>query len=307
MRRSRRTVLASVLAGAGLAVARRVPAAAPAPLMRAIPSTGEKLPIVGIGTNAYDVESPEDLAARREVLREMPSLGGRVIDTARGYGRSEAVIGQLLEELHNRERFFIATKAVSAPQADARIDRSLIDESFASLRVRVIDLLQIHSLVRFADVLPLYREYKQEKRVRYIGATTAATRQHEEFLGVMRRFPLDFVQVDYSIANRDAARDLLPLAQERGIAVLNNMPFGGRNGSLFPMLAGRKLPEWAAEFGATSWAQFLLKYNLSHPAVTAAIPGTTTVEYLRDNQAAAHGPLPDAAQRRRMEQFWDAL
>jgi aryl-alcohol dehydrogenase-like predicted oxidoreductase len=302
---TRRHLLLGALAGIGAGA--RLPAQTPTPLRRPIPSTGEMLPVVGIGTNAYDVESAEDLATRRDVLREMPSLGGRVIDTARGYGRSEAVLGQLLEELHNRDRFFIATKAVSAPQADARIDRALIDQSFASLQVKVIDLLQIHSLVRFADVLPLYREYKQEKRIRYVGATTASARQHHEFLAVMRKEPLDFVQVDYSIANREAAKQLLPVAADRGIAVLNNMPFGGRNGSLFPKVAGRKLPEWAFEFGAKSWAQFMLKYNLSHPAVTAAIPGTTSVEYLRDNQAAAHGPLPDAKQRRKMEQFWDAL
>ncbi len=132
--------------------------------------------------------------------------------------------------------------------------------------------MQVHSLVRFDDVMPLLREYKQEKRIRYIGATTAAPRQHAEFLEIMRKHPLDFVQVDYSIASRDSAKDLLPLAQERGIAVINNMPFGGRNGSLFPRVAGKPLPDWAKEFDATTWAQFMLKYNLSHPAITVAIP-----------------------------------
>lgn len=263
--------------------------------------------MIGIGANAYDVESPADIAARREVLREFPDLGGRVIDTARGYGRSEAVIGQLLAELGNRDRYFIATKPVSAPQAEADINRQLIDESFTSLRVQVIDLLQVHSLVRFDDVMPLLREYNQQKRVRYIGATTAAPRQHAQFMDIMRRHPLDFVQVDYSIANRAAARDLLPLAQARGIAVLNNMPFGGRNASLFPRVAGKPLPGWASEFEASTWAQFMLKYNLSHPAVTAVIPGSTSVEYLRDNQAAGRGRLPDAAMRRRMERYWDSL
>jgi aryl-alcohol dehydrogenase-like predicted oxidoreductase len=253
------------------------------------------------------VESAADIAARREVLREFPALGGRVIDTARGYGRSEAVIGQLLAELGNRDRYFIASKPVSAPQAEGVINRQLIDESFASLRVPVIDLLQVHSLVRFDDLMPLLREYKQEKRIRYVGATTAAPRQHAQFLEVMRTQPLDFVQVDYSIANRAAGQDLLPLAQRRGIAVLNNTPFGGRNASLFPRVAGKPLPDFAAEFGAKTWAQFMLKYNLSHPAITAVIPGTTTVEYLRDNQAAGRGRLPDAALRRRMEQYWDAL
>jgi len=305
---TRRSLLKGVLAVAG--ASRLASAAEPSaqPLIqRVIPSTGERIPVVGIGTNAYDVESSEDLATRKAVLRDFPALGGRVIDTARGYGRSEAVIGQLLAELGNRDRYFIATKPVSAPQAEALINRQLIDESFTSLRVKVIDLMQVHSLVRFNDVMPLLREYKQEKRIRYIGATTAAPRQHKEFIEVMRRQPLDFVQVDYSIANRAAAQDLLPLAQERGMAVLNNVPLGGRNTSLFPRVAGRKLPDWAAEFGAITWAQFMLKYNLSHPAITAVIPGTTTPEYLRDNQAAGRGVLPDVALRKRMEQYWDAL
>ena len=304
----RMLVRGAIAAGAAASrLAAAVESTAQSPILRAIPSTGERIPVVGIGANAYDVESAEDIAMRREVLREFPVLGGRVIDSARGYGRSEVVIGQLLAELGNRERFFIATKPVSAPQGTGVIDRPLIDESFTSLRTRVIDLLQVHSLVRFDDVMPLLREYQQQKRVRYIGATTAAPRQHAEFLAVMRKHRLDFVQVDYSIANREAAKDLLPLAQELGIAVLNNVPLGGRGASLFPRVAGKPLPAFAAEFGASTWAQFMLKYNLSQPAITAVIPGTTNVEHLRDNQAAGRGDLPDAALRRRMEQYWDAL
>lgn len=307
MKITRRTAIQGALAAAGAWRVSFAASVSAVPILRTIPSTGERVPVVGIGANAYDVESAADIAARREVLREFPALGGRVIDTARGYGRSEAVIGQLLAELGNRDRYFIATKPISAPQADANINRQLIDESFTSLRVRVIDLMQVHSQVRFDDVMPLLREYKQEKRLRYTGATTAAPRQHAEFLQMMRRQPLDFVQVDYSIADRAAANELLPLAQERGIAVLNNTPFGGRNASLFPRVAGKPLPEWASEFDATSWAQFMLKYNLSHPAITAVIPGSTSIEYLRDNQAAGRGRLPDSAMRRRMEQYWDSL
>lgn len=307
---SRRSMLRAALGVAAAARAARLPAAtddAGEPLLRTVPSTGEKLPVVGIGTNAFDVEAPQALAPLREVLRAMPALGGSVVDSARGYGRSEKVIGQLVAELGNRQRFFLATKPVSAPQADAAITRQLIDQSFADLRVPVIDLAQVHSLVRFDDVMPLLREYQQDKRIRYIGATTASPRQHQQFLEVMRRHRLDFVQVDYSIANRAAAADLLPLAAERGIAVLNNMPLGGRNASLFPRVANVPLPDFAADFGARSWAQFLLKYNLSHPAITAVIPGTTNVDHLRDNQAAGRGRLPDAAMRGRMERFWDAL
>jgi len=303
---TRRGVVAGILGA--WAASRPVGAAQPlTPILRSIPSTGERLPVVGIGANAYDVDSPAAIAPLRDVLREFPTLGGRVIDTARGYGRSEAVIGELLHTLDNRDRFFIATKPISAPQAQSVINRALIDESFTSLKVSRIDLLQVHSLVRFDDVMPLLREYKQEQRIRYIGATTAAPSQHAQFIEVMRRHPLDFVQVDYSIANRAAARDLLPLAQERGIAVLNNVPLGGRNASLFPRVAGKALPDWAGEFDATSWAQFMLKYNLSHPAITAVIPGTTNLEHLRDNQAAGRGRLPDAPMRRRMEQYWDSL
>jgi aryl-alcohol dehydrogenase-like predicted oxidoreductase len=302
---TRRTLLQAALAAGATRWA--AAADAQAPILRAIPSTGERIPVVGIGSNAYDVDSAADLAARKAVLREFPDLNGRLIDTARGYGRSEEVIGQLLAELGNRERYFIATKAISAPQAQAVLTRALIDESFTSLRVQVIDLMQVHSLVRFDELMPIYREYKQEKRIRYIGATTAAPSQHAQFIAAMRKEKLDFVQVDYSIANREAAKDLLPLAQEKGIAVLNNVPFGGKNASLFPRVAGKPLPDWAKEFDATSWAQFMLKYNLSHPAITAVIPGTTTVEFLHDNQAAGRGRLPDTALRKRMEQYWDAL
>jgi aryl-alcohol dehydrogenase-like predicted oxidoreductase len=307
---TRRTVIQGALATAGVARFADALAAESAdlpPILRTIPSTGERIPVVGIGSNAYDVETPAATAPLKEVLREFPGLGGKVIDTARGYGRSEAVIGQLLAELGNRKRYFIATKAISAPQAQAVLTRALIDESFQALRVQVIDLMQVHSMVRLEELIPIYREYKQEKRIRYIGSTTASASQHAQFIESMKKHPLDFVQVDYSIANRAAAQDLLPLAQERGIAVLNNMPFGGRNGSLFPRVAGKPVPEWAGDFDASTWAQFMLKYNLSHPAITAVIPGTTSPAYLRDNQAAGRGRLPDAAMRRRMEQHWDSL
>ncbi len=305
MKFTRRAVLRGAAAAA--LASQCAAAAEPALIQRTIPSTGERIPVVGIGSNAYDVESAVDLEERKAVLRQFPMLGGRLIDTARGYGRSEVVIGQLLEQLGNRDKYFIATKPISAPQAQAVLTRALIDESFTALRVKVIDLFQVHSLVRFDELVPLYREYKQEKRIRYIGATTASASQHQQFIDAMRRQKLDFVQVDYSIDNRESARQLLPIAQDMGVAVLNNMPFGGVRGSLFPRVAGKPLPGFAKEFGATTWAQFMLKYNLSHPAITAAIPGTTTIEYLRDNQAAGLGVLPDAALRKRMEQYWDAL
>lgn len=276
-------------------------------IVRRIPSTGEEMPAVGIGTNAYDVTSPGELAARREVLRAMPELGGRLIDTARGYGRSEEVIGSLLADLGNRDRFFLATKPVSAPQAQEPVTRAVIEESFTRLQTQRIDLLQVHSLLRLDELMPLFEEYKRMGRIRYIGVTTANTQTHERLVEVMRRHRLDFIQVDYSIADRAAAQQVLPLAQDRGIGVLNNVPFGGRNRSVLPRLAGRKLPEWAAELDASSWPQFLLKYCLSHPAITAVIPGTTTLAHLTDNLGGGRGRLPDATLRKRMERLWADL
>jgi len=277
------------------------------PILRKIPSTGEQVPVIGIGGNGYDVSEPKDIAVRREVLQAMPELGGRIIDTARGYGRSEEVIGSLLAELGSRERFFIATKPLSAPQADAVITRDLVEESFRKLRTDRIDLLQVHSLLRLDELIPLFMEYKRAGRVRYIGVTTSVERQHAQMLEAMRRHPIDFIQVNYSIENRAVEQHILPLALEKGIAVLNNVPFGGRSGSLLARAAGKPLPKWAAEFDVTSWPQFLLKYCVSHPGITAVIPGTTKLSHLRDNQAGGRGRLPDAALRRRMEQLWADL
>ncbi|MEJ0034754.1 MAG: aldo/keto reductase [Gammaproteobacteria bacterium] len=275
--------------------------------MRRIPSTGEQMPVVGIGTNGYDVTSAQDIAARREVLRAMPDLGGRLLDTARGYGRSEEVVGSLLAELGNRDRFFVATKPISAPQADATLTQALLDESFTRLRVKRIDLLQVHSLLRLDELMPMFLEYKRAGKIRYIGATTSVSTRHEQLLEAMRRYPLDFVQVNYSIEDRSAGKDILPFAQQKGIAVLNNVPLGGRGGSLISRVAGKPLPDWAAEIDVTSWAQFLLKYCIAHPAITVMIPGTTTLAHLRDNQAAGRGRLPDAAMRGRMEKLWADL
>src|SRR5688572_6000668 len=203
LNRSRRAVLrAGIATGACAAFQSSKLLAAEAdvlslpPITRTIPSTGEQLPVIGIGTNQYDVTSAQDMAARREVLQAMPQLGGRLIDTARGYGRSEEVIGTLLTELANRDRFFIATKPISAPQAEAQITRALLDESFRQLRTDRIDLLQVHSLLRLDELLPLFLEYKRAGKIRYIGVTTAVSRTHEDLMTVMRRHPLDFIQVN---------------------------------------------------------------------------------------------------------------
>ena len=307
-RLSRRTfVAAGVGAAVSLALGPLARAASPpAPLItRPIPSTGEKLPVIGLGTNAYGVTDPAEFAARKEVLEQMPGLGGTVVDTARAYGDSELVIGRAMKELGNRDRLFLASKTPIG--GDVSGGRSVVEESLKRLQVDTIDLMQIHNLHGLDSLMPILVEMKAEKRIRYIGMSTSTDEQYEAFLAGLARYPVDFLQVDYSIANRNAAERILPFAQERGIAVLINMPFGGRRGgNLFPQVRERALPEWAKKADIGSWAQFFLKYVVSHPAVTCAIPGTTKLSNLVDNQGAGRGRLPDAAMRKRMEEFWDA-
>ncbi|HSJ07499.1 MAG TPA: aldo/keto reductase [Longimicrobiales bacterium] len=275
-------------------------------ITKAIPSSGERIPVVGLGTNRYSVTEEADLAARRAVLRRMPDLGLTVVDTAPSYGRSEEVIGQLTSEIGNRDRLWIATK-VTARDNDVQVGTQMLNDSFRKLRTDRVELMQVHNLNGTEVMLPVMREWKQDGRIRYIGVTTSSDRQYEELERIMRSEDLDFIQVDYSIGNRTAGERILPLAQDRGMAVLLNLPFGGARGNVVVQMGERPLPDWAAEFGAASWAQVFLKYDVSHPAVTAAIPGTTNVRHLEDNAAAARGELPDAAMRRRIEQFFDAL
>lgn len=275
-------------------------------ITRAVPSSGERLPVIGLGTNAYSVTSAEDLAMRREVVRRMPELGGTVVDTAPAYGRSEEVIGQLVSEIGNRDKLFLATKVTT--NSDAAAGRAMLEESFKRLRTKHIELIEVHNLIGAETLLPVLAEYKADKRIRYFGVTTSNDPQHAATADLLRKHRLDFVQVNYSIDDRESAKELLPLAQERGTAVLVNMPFGGRRGgNLFARLAGKPLPPWAAEFDAASWPQFLLKYVVSHPAVTCAIPGTTKIAHLEDNQRGGRGRLPDAKLRERMEKFWAEL
>lgn len=273
---------------------------------RLIPSSGERLPVIGLGTNNYSVTSTEDLAARRDVLERMPELGGTLVDTAPAYGRSEEVIGQLVADIGIRDKLFFATKVTT--NADAAAGKAMLEQSFRRLRTERIELIQVHNLTGTEQLLPVLAEYKSGRRIKYLGVTTSNDSQHAATADLMRRHRLDFVQLNYSLDDRESAQTLLPLAQERGVAVLVNMPFGGRRGSnLFARLAGRPLPPWAAEIDASSWAQFLLKYVVSHPAVTCAIPGTTKLSHLEDNQRGGRGRLPDAQMRRRMEKFWDDL
>jgi len=278
-----------------------------APVTKPIPSTGERLPVIGLGTNQYPVQSLEDMARFQEVLEKMMALGGSVVDTARVYGRAEVVIGELMQRIGQRDRFFIATKTPIAGKL--RSPEIELQTSFDQLRVNVIDLMLIHNLHGLDQLMPAFIRAKQDRRIRYIGMSTSEGIQYAAQMEAMRRYPLDFIQVDYSIANRNAADAILPLAQERKMAVMVNVPFGGvRNtGSTFGRVKGRALPDWAAEIDAESWAQVFLKYVVSHSAVTVAIPGTTQVRHLVDNQGAGRGRLPDAAMRREIERYWDAL
>ncbi len=304
----RSVVKGGVLLGTGLSLAGWEAIAAeltslPA-ITKKIPSSGEAIPVIGTGTNAYGVTDPTQLAEIKDVLKNLPLLGGKVVDTARVYGSSEEVIGKLVGELGNREQLFIATKT---PIAGAVGDgKAAIEDAFKRLGMTRIDLLQVHNFNGLDTFMPLFDELKQAKRIRYIGCTTSSNNQHEQMLAAMKKHKLDFIQINYSIADRSSAKDILPLAQEKGIAVLNNVPFGGRGGSFLGKVIGKPLPPFAKDFDAETWPQLCLKYNVSHPAITVAIPGTTKIEYLRDNQRAGRGKLPDAALRKRFEEYWDA-
>ena len=269
---------------------------------RPIPSSGERLPVIGIGTNRYATGSEEAIAPLRETLRTFAAAGGKLIDTAPMYGSSEVVLGQLIAGLGIRDQLFLATKVWSDGR-EAGIEE--MNASLTRLRTDRIDLIQVHNLSDTATQLATMREGKAAGRYRYVGVTTSRDSQYDEMESVLKAEKLDFVQVDYSIENRSAAERILPLAHERGVAALINLPFG--RARLFSAVRGKPLPVWAADFDCMSWAQFFLKYVVAHPAVTCAIPGTRKPEHVVDNLGAARGRLPDAALRKKMEQFFDAL
>lgn len=283
-------------------------ASAASPLIRkAIPKSGERLPVVGLGTNNYSPKTPEERAARREVIAALTAGGASVIDTAPSYRESEQTLGELIGEIGNRRQIFLATK-VTARGGTREEGIAMLDNSFRMLRTETLDLVQVHNLVGTAVLLPLLREQVAAKKIRYVGITTSQDAQYAEMTSIMKNEALDFIQIDYSLGNRGAGDELLPLAADRGMAVLINLPFGGRrDGNLFSRVRGQELPGWANEIGVKSWGQLFLKYVISHPAVTCAIPGMTRLANLEDNLAAARGTLPDAAIRRRMESWWDSL
>jgi aryl-alcohol dehydrogenase-like predicted oxidoreductase len=271
-------------------------------ITKVIPSSGERIPAIGIGTDSFS-NAPENQL--HTVLQRFAELGGSVIDTAASYGDSEARIGRQLAALQLRERMFLATKLVGGGLGGlmGATGKVSFERSLQRLKTSRIDLLQVHNLNGIEALLPMMQDWKRAGRIRYIGVTTSSGGQHVEMAAAMRKHELDFVQVDYSLGNRDAAAQVLPLAQERGIAVLANLPLG--RASLIRRMIGQPLPPWAAEMDATSWGQLLLKYVISHPAVTCAIPGSTKPAHVIDNQAAGRGRLPDRALRQRIEAYWD--
>jgi aryl-alcohol dehydrogenase-like predicted oxidoreductase len=273
-------------------------------IRRRIPSSGELVPIVGLGTNRYGVRpAAEERAPLREALARFHELGGRVIDTAPGYRTSESVLGDLMGELGIRDELFLATKVDREGSRDDSLAQ--MQESARQLGTGTIDLMQVHSLRGWEMNIPLLQELKEAGRFRYIGITTSRSSQYAEMEKAMRQHDLDFIQVDYSLEQREAAERLLPLALDRGMAVMLNRTFGG--GRILETVGDKPLPAWAYDLGITSWAQFLLKYALSHPAATVAIPGMTKARHVDDNFTAARGPMPDAGERRKMEEFLDAL
>jgi diketogulonate reductase-like aldo/keto reductase len=269
----------------------------PSLLQRSIPSTGEMLPAVGVGTwQTFDVgESDTDRKPLREVLTRMISMGARVIDSSPMYGRSEHVVGELSTELKLNEKLFIATKVwTTGEETGVR----QMNESYASLKRQTIDLMQVHNLVDWQTHIKTLRKWKESGKIRYIGITHYIDSAHETLAQIIRNNPIDFVQVNYNLLDTHADEGLFQTAQERKVAVIINRPF--QEGALFDRVRGKTLPAWASEFDCNSWAQFFLKFILSHPAVTCAIPGTSKVSHLLDNLGAAMGRLPDEKQRKRM-------
>ncbi len=280
-------------------------------ITRAIPSSSQMIPVVGLGSSATfaQVANSEDVSALRAVFSAMLENGGAVFDTAPSYGASEAVAGQIAKDVGITDRIFWATKMNVAQgpggSADPQAARAQLQRSFERIGKNPLDLVQVHSLGDIPTQLPILKEAKEAGRLRYVGVTTTSAGQYEQLIDLMRREHLDFIGIDYAIDNRDVEEHILPLAQERGTAVMVYMPFGRTR--LWDRVRGRDLPDWAAEFGAVTWAQFFIKFALSHPAVTVVTPATSQARHMVDNMGAAYGEIPDEAMRARMIAYIDAL
>ena len=292
----RRALLKAMLATSAGLVAKRLFAAPerPSMLTRKIPSSGEAIPVVGVGTSdAFEVGASDAARAPIEdVMRALVEAGARVVDTSPMYGTAESVVGDVATKLGLAGKLFLATKVWTTGRAEGIRQ---MEQSFAKLKTKRIDLMQVHNLVDWRTQLSTVRAWKKEGRIRYVGITHYQVHAHAELEAVMKEEPLDFVQLNYSAVTRDAEKRLLPLAADRGVAVLVNRPF--EDGEIFTRVRGRALPPWAAEIGCDSWAQILLKYVLAHPAVTCVIPATAKAAHMRDDLAAGAGMLPDQALR----------
>jgi len=273
-------------------------------LTRAIPSTGEKLPVIGLGTwQAFDVDLTSDNRRQLgDVLSLFVKFGGRVVDTSPMYGRAEDVIGELTTALGVQDKIFLATKVWTRGRQNGI---KSMERSMALLRAKRIDLMQVHNLVDVETQLATLREWKAQGRIRYLGITHYEAGAFPDVEKIMRSEKLDFVQINYSLMEREAEERLLPLAHEREVAVIVNRPFGG--GDLFSRTRSKPLPDWAAEFDCRSWAQFFLKWIVGHPAVTCVIPATDKPRHLEDNIQAGIGRFPDEKMRHRMVEFVSSL
>ena len=284
------------LMAGGLAMSHAAAQDPPAPAAmhtRPIPSSGEKLPVIGMGTwQTFDVADPAPLD---EVLKVFSELGGKLLDSSPMYGKSEQVAGDLLDKLGLREKLFIATKVWTKGKAEGIAQ---MESSMKKLRAKPIDLMQVHNLVDVGTHLDTLRGWKKDGIVRYLGVTHYTASQHEAVAKLVASESLDFLQINYSLGEREAEDKLLPLAKDRGVAVIVNRPFAG--GELFKKLREKPLPAWAKEIDCDSWAQVMLKFVVSHPAITCAIPATSKVAHLRDNMKAGHGTMPDEAMRKKI-------
>lgn len=279
-------------------------------LTRAVPSTGEKLPLVGLGSSATfsQVARSEDITALREVLKVMVDQGATVFDTAPGYGASEEVAGKIASDLGLTDKVFWATKVNVAGRggtADPAAAKAQIETSFTRLKKKPLDLIQVHNLADVPTQLAVLKEMKKAGRVRYIGVTTTEESRYGDLEAIMRAEPIDFIGVDYAVDNREAESKILPLAIERKIGVLCYVPFGRTR--LFRRVGERPVPDWAKELGIESWGQYFIKFVAAHPAVTVVTPATSQAKHMIDNLGAAKGKLPDEAMRKRMVEFIDAL
>lgn len=273
-------------------------------LTRTIPSSGEALPVIGIGTyRGFDVGShSKEKATLGEVVRNLLSMGGSVLDSSPMYGRAEEIAGELIDAQQAREKMFIATKVWTQGRATGI---KQMEQSMRFLRCGRIDLMQIHNLVDWRTHLATLRAWKNDGRIRYLGITHYSSSAYGEMEKIMRAEALDFVQLNYSIEDREAERRLLPLAAERGIAVLVNLPFG--QGSLFRTLREKPIPAWLREAGCETWSQALLKFSLSHRAVTCVIPGTGNPAHMLGNCKAGLGPMLDEATTKKLIAYWESL